>query len=80
MSDIEMPREDGYACLQRLRALPESSVRELPAIALTAYARVEDRIRALAAGFQMHVPKPEEPAELIAVINAVVSRSVLSGS
>ncbi|HYB94598.1 MAG TPA: ATP-binding protein [Vicinamibacterales bacterium] len=72
ISDIEMPGEDGYAFLRRLRQSPTNSARELPAIALTAYARVEDRIRALAAGFQMHVPKPVEPAELIAVILALV--------
>ncbi|HVL67388.1 MAG TPA: ATP-binding protein [Vicinamibacterales bacterium] len=75
ISDIEMPGEDGYSFISRVRQLPGCSGRELPAIALTAYARAEDRIRALAAGFQMHVPKPVDPAELIAVIRAVVPQA-----
>ena len=61
--DIEMPREDGYGMLRRVRAL--SGAGDLPAIALTAYARPEDRERALAAGFTAHVTKPFEPTELV---------------
>ncbi len=75
ISDIEMPGENGYAFITRLRQEPGFSAREVPAVALTANARVEDRIKALAAGFQMHVPKPVEPAELIAVVAALVARS-----
>jgi len=75
ISDIEMPGENGYTLITRLRSEFGISARKLPAIALTAYARVEDRIKALAAGFQMHVPKPVEPAELVAVVAAVITQA-----
>jgi CheY-like chemotaxis protein len=68
VSDIGMPEQDGYALIQMLRALPESRGGRTPAIALTAYARLEDRMKALVAGFNMHVSKPVEPTELVAVI------------
>ncbi|MGI8889724.1 MAG: ATP-binding protein [Chthoniobacterales bacterium] len=68
LSDIEMPNESGYDLIRQVRALPAEEGGETPAAALTAYARVADRTRALRAGFQMHVPKPVEPSELIAVI------------
>lgn len=69
VSDIGMPEVDGYEFITRLREWEKSkNRRRIPAIALTAYARVEDRLRALSSGFQMHVPKPVEPAELAAVI------------
>jgi PAS domain S-box-containing protein len=68
LSDIGMPREDGYAFLTKLRQLPDTEGGDTPAVALTAFARSEDRRRALLAGFQMHLPKPMEPAELIAVV------------
>ena len=71
VSDIGMPGEDGYALIQRLRALPQSRGGRTPAIALTAYARFEDRTKALVAGFNMHVPKPVEPSELIAVMTSL---------
>jgi signal transduction histidine kinase/ActR/RegA family two-component response regulator len=70
--DIGMPGEDGYGLITRIRALPPAEGGRTPAIALTAYARSEDRVRALAAGFQMHVAKPIEPAELVASVAAVV--------
>jgi PAS domain S-box-containing protein len=73
VSDIGMPVLDGYAFIKRVRAL-DSTNRNLPAIALTAYARAEDRMRALAAGFQMHVPKPVEASELVMVIASLVKR------
>jgi CheY-like chemotaxis protein len=73
VSDIGMPVLDGYAFIKRVRAL-DSSQRNIPAIALTAYARAEDRMRALAAGFQMHVPKPVEASELVMVIASLVKR------
>ncbi|MDF3065166.1 MAG: Two-component hybrid sensor and regulator [Polyangiaceae bacterium] len=66
LSDIGMPGEDGYALIRKFRALPGAE--SIPAAALTAYARAEDRRKALDAGFMMHIPKPVEPAELIAVI------------
>jgi signal transduction histidine kinase/ActR/RegA family two-component response regulator len=71
VSDIEMPGEDGYSLLRRLRALPSGADGETPAIALTAYGGPEDRERCLAAGFAMHVPKPADPGELTAIIAAV---------
>jgi CheY-like chemotaxis protein len=68
VSDIGLPGEDGYAFVRRLRALPADQGGRTPAIALTAYARVVDRTKALLAGFNMHVPKPVEPAELMAAL------------
>jgi PAS domain S-box-containing protein len=78
VTDIGMPGEDGYEFIRRLRALPRESGGNLPVIALTAYARVEDRLRALRAGFQMHVPKPVELAELVTVVASVAGRSIES--
>jgi CheY-like chemotaxis protein len=66
LSDIGMPEHDGYELVSRLRALPGGRI--VPAVALTALARTEDRTRALRAGFQMHVAKPVDFAELIAVV------------
>ncbi|MBD1919470.1 MULTISPECIES: PAS domain S-box protein [Cyanophyceae] len=68
VSDIGMPEVDGYTLMRQVRALTPEQGGRMPAIALTAYARTEDRIKALAAGFQSHVPKPVEPAEFIAVV------------
>ena len=73
VSDIGMPVMDGYMFMKRVRAL-DSEQRSVPAIALTAYARAEDRLRALAAGFQMHVPKPVEASELVMVIASLIRR------
>jgi PAS domain S-box-containing protein len=74
ISDIGMPGEDGYELIRRVRQLPAESGGRVPAIALTAYARVEDRMQALRAGYQMHVPKPVELAELVAVAASLVQR------
>jgi hypothetical protein len=74
LSDIGLPGEDGYELLQRIRALPAAEGGLTPAIALTAYARAEDRERALRAGFDMHVPKPIKEAELLAVLAAARTR------
>ncbi|MGH9870998.1 MAG: ATP-binding protein [Pyrinomonadaceae bacterium] len=74
ISDIGMPAEDGYDLIRRLRALPAERGGKVPAVALTAYARVEDRLKALRAGYQMHVPKPVELTELIAVVGSLVER------
>jgi signal transduction histidine kinase/ActR/RegA family two-component response regulator len=75
ISDIGMPGEDGYELIGKLRAMEAGVARRIPAIALTAYARVEDRVRALTAGFQVHVPKPIEPAELVAVVASLTGRT-----
>jgi CheY-like chemotaxis protein/two-component sensor histidine kinase len=74
ISDIGMPDEDGYALLRRVRALEPENGGGIPAIALTAYARTQDRRAALLAGFQSHVAKPVEHAELIAVIANLAGR------
>jgi signal transduction histidine kinase/CheY-like chemotaxis protein len=74
LSDIGMPDEDGYSLIRRVRTLSKERGGQIPAIALTAYARTEDRIRALEAGFQTHIAKPLEPAELIAVIKNFAKR------
>ena len=75
VSDIGMPGEDGYALIRKLRALGPERGGNTPAVALTAYARSEDRLRALAAGFQMHVSKPIETVELIMVIASLAGRA-----
>jgi PAS domain S-box-containing protein len=75
ISDIGMPGEDGYDLIRRLRSLTPERGGKTPAIALTAYARVEDRMKALRSGYQMHVPKPVELAELVAVAASLVNRS-----
>ncbi len=74
VSDIGMPDVDGYELLRRVRALGEARGGKLPAIALTAFARSEDRTRALRAGFLVHVSKPVEPSELIASVASVAGR------
>jgi PAS domain S-box-containing protein len=74
ISDIGMPGEDGYELIRKVRALPAGSARRIPAIALTAYARTEDRLRALRAGYQMHMPKPVELIELVAIAASLIQR------
>lgn len=74
ISDIGMPEEDGYSLIQKIRALPDEHVKKMPAIALTAFARPQDRMKALAAGFQTHVSKPVEPDELATVIASLTGR------
>ena len=74
ISDIGMPDEDGFELIRRVRELPAESGGGVPAIALTAYARAEDRLRVLRSGYQMHVPKPVEMAELLTVIASLVRR------
>ncbi len=73
VSDINMPGMDGYELLRRVRAMEHGRGGRIPAVALTAYARAEDRVQALQAGFQMHVPKPIEPAELEVVVATLAS-------
>jgi PAS domain S-box-containing protein len=74
LCDIGMPEEDGYALIRTIRELPPERGGKTPAIALTGYVRIEDRMRALAAGYQMFVPKPIESAELCTVIATLVGR------
>jgi PAS domain S-box-containing protein len=69
--DIGMPDEDGYSLMRRIRALDDSQKSEVAAVALTAYARLVDRTAAIRAGFQNHLPKPVEPAELLAVVHSL---------
>jgi CheY-like chemotaxis protein len=73
LSDIGMPDVDGYELIRRVRLLPHERGGDVPAAALTAYARPEDRRRMLNAGYSIHLPKPVEPAELVAVV-ATLSR------
>jgi PAS domain S-box-containing protein len=75
LSDIGMPDMDGYELLRRVRALGPERGGNVPAIALTAFARSEDRTRALQRGFQVHVSKPVEPAELMATVANVAGRA-----
>jgi PAS domain S-box-containing protein len=71
ISDIGMPGQDGYDLIKRVRALPVTGGGNIPAAALTAYSRVEDRRRVLSSGYSMHIPKPVEPAELVAAVAAL---------
>jgi CheY-like chemotaxis protein len=73
VSDIGMPDVDGYQLIQKVRAREKGEGRKLVAIALTAYARADDRQRALLAGYQMHLSKPVDPRELIAGIASLLS-------
>ncbi|TAJ86497.1 PAS domain S-box protein [bacterium] len=75
ISDIGMPNMDGYALIKKLRAREPERGGSIPAVALTAYARSEDCTRALAAGFQMHVPKPVQAEELTLVIASLFGRT-----
>ena len=74
VSDIGMPNEDGYSLIRKVRALPDEQHRHIPAIALTAFTRAQDRMRALSSGFQNHVSKPVEPDELTTVIASLTGR------
>ena len=75
ISDIEMPDEDGYSLIRKVRRLPDSRAAKIPAIALTAYGRAQDRVVSLTAGY-MHVPKPVDPGELTTIIASLVGRLV----
>lgn len=74
VSDIGMPGEDGYALIRQVRALPAEQGGNVPAVALTAYARSEDRLNVILAGFQMHLAKPVEAAELLALVASLAGR------
>ena len=73
--DLGMPEEDGYSLIRKLRVLEESQESILPAIALTAYVRSEDRTRAIRSGFQNHLAKPVEPVELLAIVRDLARRT-----
>ena len=75
LSDIGMPIEDGYSLIRRIRALIPERGGKVPAAAITAYATAEDRERALAAGFQLHLSKPIDPERLSAAIAALIGRA-----
>jgi CheY-like chemotaxis protein len=79
VADIGMPDQDGYSLIHQVRALGPEQGGDTPAIALTAYARAEDRLKALRSGFQTHVAKPVEPAELVATIASLLSAQVKGG-
>jgi CheY-like chemotaxis protein len=74
LSDIGMPDEDGYSFINRVRSLAHDEGGSTPAAALTAYARDEDRKRALAAGYQMHIAKPIAAAQLVTMIAKLAGR------
>jgi CheY-like chemotaxis protein len=73
--DIGMPGEDGYSLIRKVRALGPEQGGSTPAIALTGYVRVEERVRALEAGYQMFVPKPVEADELVSIVASLIGRS-----
>ena len=72
LSDIGMPDEDGYALIRRIRSLPSPQGGQIPAAALTAYAREGDRFQVLDAGFHMHISKPIEPIQVLTAILKLV--------
>jgi PAS domain S-box-containing protein len=72
VSDLAMPEQDGYELIGRIRSRGSERGGNIPAVAVSAYTRTEDRIRALSAGFQMHLPKPVDPEELVATVASLV--------
>jgi PAS domain S-box-containing protein len=78
ISDLGMPDEDGYSLISKIRALPSDEGGQIPAAALTAYARAEDRLRVLRSGFQFHLPKPVDSAELVTVVASLAGRAYKS--
>jgi signal transduction histidine kinase/CheY-like chemotaxis protein len=80
ISDLGMPDEDGYSLISKIRALPAERGGQIPAAALTAYARAEDRMRVLRSGFQFHLPKPVDSAELVTVVASLAGRAFKSYS
>lgn len=76
VSDVGMPNIDGYTLIRQVRSLPEDAVRMIPAIAVTAYANTDDRVRALVAGFQTHVSKPVDAGMLATSIASLVKRKI----
>jgi CheY-like chemotaxis protein len=79
VADIGMPGMDGFELVERLRRSPDARVRDIPAAALTAYARSEDRAHTLQRGFEMHLAKPIDPVELVSAVKALARRRATSG-
>jgi PAS domain S-box-containing protein len=79
VADIAMPKMDGFELITRVRQNPDTAISSLPAAALTAYARSEDRARALSSGFQMHLAKPIDPRELMGAIATLARRAPTPG-
>ncbi len=77
--DLGMPEMDGFELIRRIRKSTNAAIRSLPAAALTAFARSEDRTKALRSGFEMHLAKPVDPGELVASV-ATLARRVKSDS
>jgi CheY-like chemotaxis protein len=71
VSDIDMPGEDGYSLIRKVRALAADRGGRTPAVALTAYGRTEDRVQTLSSGYSMHLPKPVDPEEFTSIIASV---------
>ena len=80
VSDVGMPGEDGYSLIRRVRALGAAQGGHTPALALTAYARSEDRLKAILAGFQTHLAKPVEAVELLAIVASLAGRTDVGGA
>ncbi|HKP46518.1 MAG TPA: response regulator, partial [Pyrinomonadaceae bacterium] len=74
ISDIGMPQMDGYDLMRKIRQTEKDKQKPIPAVALTAYARVQDRMRAILAGYSTHVTKPVEPNELVTVVASLAGR------
>src|SRR5205085_3790970 len=75
LADIGMAGTDGYELIRRVRQSADRTIRDIPAAALTAYARAEDRMKSLQSGFQMHLAKPIDPAELIVAVAALAKQA-----
>ena len=75
IADIEMPGQDGYSLIRKVRSLDPEHGGKMPAVALTAFGRPEDRIRSLKAGFNIHLTKPVDPAELTVIVASVIGRT-----
>jgi CheY-like chemotaxis protein len=75
VSEVEMRGETGFSLIQKVRALPAQRGGLVPAAALSAYGRTDDRVQALLAGFQIHLPKPVQPKELVAVVASLAGRT-----
>ena len=75
VSDIGMPGEDGYTLIRKIRAIDPNQGGKIPAVALTAYAGVQDQRQTLSAGFQIHLPKPVNPSQLATVLSNLAKRN-----
>ena len=74
LADIGMPDKDGYELIREVRTSSDPEVKDIPAAALTAFARSEDRTRAMQSGFEMHLAKPVDPGERVASVATLVRR------